>query len=323
MYEDHNQREHRRRPAVYGVGLVLASLLAFTADLALTRTPPASSAHVLAAPQPHPSVAATDSAPATPRADTPPASQRISGTVLDADRRTPLPGASVWAGQLEAVTDAEGRFALEIPGGATLIVKAPGYELRRVPAVGLHVAVALKPKSIRAAYLTYYGIADPSIRSRVLELVDRTELNAVVIDVKGDRGLIPYRTDEPTALAPGALRAVTKGLRRHAPVVRGRIYTIARIVAFKDNVLAKHRPDLAIIVPARQAVDRQRGSSPGSTRSGEEVWTTSSPSRREVVAKGFTRSVDYVRLPTDAGCPRRLRAAEYVGHPPPPLRASG
>ena len=168
MDDDHNPRDHRRRPAVYGAGLVLASLLAFTADLALTRTPPAISAPVSTAPQPTPGMPAPDAAPASPRAETPPTSQRISGTVLDADRRTPLRGASVWAGQREAVTDADGRFALEIPGAATLIVKAPGYELRRVPALGFDVAVALKPKSVRAAYLTYYGIADPSIRTRVL-----------------------------------------------------------------------------------------------------------------------------------------------------------
>ena len=311
MDEDRNQREHRRRPVVYGAGLVLASLLGFTADLALTRTPPAISAPVSAAPQPAPGVPAPDAAPASPRAETPPASQRISGTVLDADRRTPLRGASVWAGQLEAVTDAEGRFALEIPAEATLIVKAPGYEMRRVPAVGLDVAVTLKPKSIRAAYLTYYGIAEPSIRNRVLELVDRTELNAVVIDVKGDRGLIPYRTEVPAALEAGALGPVIikdfDGMLRSFRE-RG-IYTIARIVAFKDNVLAKHRPDLAIIDTrtGKPWIDNEKLAWVDPFR--EEVWDYLIAIAKEAVAKGFDEvQFDYVRFPTDG----RLSAAAYA-----------
>jgi hypothetical protein len=310
MYADRNQREHRRRPVVYGAGLVLASLLGFTADLALTRTPPANSAPVSAAPQPAPGVPAPDTAPATPRSETAPAARRIRGTVLDADRRTPLRGASVWAGQLEAVTDAEGRFALEVPGDATLIVKAPGYELRRVPAGGLPVAVALKPKSVRAAYLTYYGIAEPSIRNRVLELVDRTELNAVVIDVKGDRGLIPYRTEVPAALEAGALGPVIikdfDGMLRSFHE-RG-IYTIARVVAFKDNVLAKHRPDLAIIDTrtGKPWIDNEKLAWVDPFR--EEVWDYVIAIAKEAASKGFDEiQFDYVRFPTDG----KLSAARY------------
>ena len=254
---------------------------------------------------------APDAAPATPRAETAPASHRIRGTVLDADRRTPLRGASVWAGQLEAVTDAEGRFALEVPAEATLIVKAPGYEMRRIPAVGLDVAVTLKPKSIRAAYLTYYGIAEPSIRNRVLELVDRTELNAVVIDVKGDRGLIPYRTEVPAALEAGALGPVIikdfDGMLRSFRE-RG-IYTIARIVAFKDNVLAKHRPDLAIIDTrtGKPWIDNEKLAWVDPFR--EEVWDYLIAIAKEAVAKGFDEvQFDYVRFPTDG----RLSAAAYA-----------
>ena len=84
-------------------------------------------------------------------------------------------------------------------------MKSPGYERRRLVAgTASEVTVKLAPKSIRAAYLTYYGVADRGIRQRVFDLVERTELNAVVIDIKGDRGLIPYRTAVPAALDSGA-----------------------------------------------------------------------------------------------------------------------
>src|SRR4030095_16415371 len=79
-------------------------------------------------------------------------------------------------------------------------------------------------------------------------LAARAERNAVVIDVKGDRGWILYQTEVPQALAAGAQGPATlrdfDGLMADLKA-RG-IYTIARIVTFKDNILANARPDLAI-----------------------------------------------------------------------------
>src|SRR5256885_207836 len=81
--------------------------------------------------------------------------------------------------------EADGAFALGKPTG-TVIVKLPGYEKVMLTARKEPIEVVLKPQMIKAAYLTYYGIMDRTIRTRVLDLVAKTELNAVVIDVKGD-----------------------------------------------------------------------------------------------------------------------------------------
>src|SRR5215470_9795126 len=164
----------------------------------------------------HRQLAAASSSPAAPAA--PPVERPVRGRVLAADTGAPLRGASVWAGKEELRTDEEGRFT--------------------TPPIGLG-----------AAFLTYFGVGDKTIRERVLDLVSKTELNAVVIDVKGDRGMIPYRTQVPLALEVGAqgpviikdFEGLLAGLK-----ARG-IYTIARIVTFKDNVLAQAKPEWAII----------------------------------------------------------------------------
>ena len=307
--------ERKRRPVLYATALVLALLLGIPAYLALTRTPPASSAPVSAAPLPDSSPApppglSPGPARVVPSVESAPPTRRVRGRVLDANRGAPLAGASIWVGSDEFVTDADGRFALDAPAdAAALVVKVPGYEMRRVP-VDDEVRVTLKPKSIRAAYLTYYGIAEASIRNRVLELVDRTELNAVVIDVKGDRGLIPYRTEVPAALEAGVLGPVIikdfDGMLRSFRE-RG-IYTIARVVAFKDTVLAHHRPDLAIIDTrtGKPWMDNEKLAWVDPFR--EEVWDYLIAIAREAAAKGFDEvQFDYVRFPTDG----RLSAAVY------------
>jgi len=208
-------------------------------------------------------------------------------------------------------TDADGRFSIAPLGPErTLIVKMPGYERKRLAVEGRETAVSLAPHAIKAAYLTYYGVGDRGIRERVLGLVGRTELNAVVIDVKGDRGLIPYRTQVQAALDAGAQGPVIiKDFDGLIADLRGRgVYTIARIVSFKDNVLAHHRPELAIMDTrtGKPWIDNEKLAWVDPTR--EQVWDYLIAIAKEAAAKGFDEvQFDYVRFPTDG----RLSAARY------------
>src|SRR3990172_1055966 len=142
-----------------------------------------------------------------PQASSPPEPlKQVLGIVVDAATQAPIPRVSVRMGQAETGTNAEGQFMLE-PGAqasAPLLIKAPGYERRQVSPVSTPMTIPLRKQLMKAAYLTYYGVGDKTIRSRVFSLLEKTELNAVVIDVKGDRGLIPYRTQVPLALEAGA-----------------------------------------------------------------------------------------------------------------------
>jgi hypothetical protein len=236
----------------------------------------------------------------------------ISGRVLDAGTGGPLRGVSIWAGPVEITTGAEGRFTTApVEAGSTVWVKAPGYERKKLIAgEAEEVAVKLWPHPIRAAYLTYYGVADRGIRQRVLDLVERTELNAVVIDIKGDRGLIPYRTSVQAALDAGAQGPVIiKDFDDQLASWKARgVYTIARIVAFKDNVRANARPDLAVIDTrtGKPWIDRENLAWVDPFR--EENWDYIIAVAKEAALKGFDEiQFDYVRFPTDG----KLAAARY------------
>ena len=243
--------------------------------------------------------------------DAAPARPGVEGRVLDNDTGKPLAGASVWAGAVEGRTDGEGRFSIQPIGPeGTVLVKTPGYERKRVTVTAAPVTVRLAPRAVKSAYLTYYGVGDKGIRERVVGLLGRTELNSVVIDVKGDRGLIPYRTEVPLALEAGAQGPVMiRDFDAMLAELKARgVYTIARIVSFKDNVLANHRPDLAIIDTrtGKPWIDNEKLAWVDPTR--EEVWTYLIAVAREAALKGFDEiQFDYVRFPTDG----RLSAAKY------------
>ena len=246
-------------------------------------------------------------APAEPRGEP----RMVVGRVLDSATGNALRGVSIWTGTSETVTDAEGRFTTKpVVPGSTIWVKAPGYERRKLTAGVAEVTVKLPPHPIRAAYLTYYGVADRGIRQRVLDLVSRTELNAVVIDVKGDRGMIPYRTAVQAAIDAGAQGPVIiKDFEEQLAAWKAQgIYTIARIVAFKDNLRATTRPDLAIIDTrtGKPWIDRENLAWVDPFR--EENWDYLIAVAKEAVAKGFDEvQFDYVRFPTDG----KLSAARY------------
>jgi len=238
-------------------------------------------------------------------------SPTVLGKVFDNDRK-PLAGASVVVRGVEVWTDADGAFKLEqVPPEAMLLVKMPGFEKLQVPPTRGVVEAVLKPQTIKAAYLTYYGFGDRGIRNRVLDLTSRTELNAVVIDVKGDRGWIIYQSEVPAALDAGAQGPATlrdfDGMMADLKA-RG-IYTIARIVTFKDNILASARPDLAIIDTrtGKPWIDNEKLAWVDPFQ--EEVWNYNIALGKEAIRRGFDEvQFDYVRFPTDG----KLGAARYA-----------
>jgi hypothetical protein len=300
-------------PSTLVPGTRLAAALSWDASnpgypLPETSAPETPAADTPAAPAPGPTAQAPiQPAPAEPRGEP----RVITGRVIDAATGSALRGVSIWAGPAEIVTDAEGRFTTApVVPGSTIWVKTPGYERRKLTAGASEVTVKLPPHSVRAAYLTYYGIADRGIRQRVLDLVSRTELNAVVIDVKGDRGMIPYRTGVQAAIDAGAQGPVIiKDFEEQLAGWKAQgIYTIARIVAFKDNLRATTRPDLAIIDThtGKPWIDRENLAWVDPFR--EENWDYLIAVAKEAVAKGFDEvQFDYVRFPTDG----KLSAARY------------
>ncbi len=173
-----------------------------------------------------------------------------SGKVIDARTKRPIDGAFVTLNQTVVRTDYDGKF--DITGaGEKIGVRAYGYaraELPAASAVSAPPTIELAPFQPKALYLSFYGIGSPSLRGAALKLIEGTEINALVVDVKGDRGMIPYKSAIPLAARVGAqsLMTVKDAGALMKELHRRRIYTIARIVVFKDNPLATARRDLAV-----------------------------------------------------------------------------
>jgi LysM repeat protein len=107
---------------------------------------------------------------------------------------------------------------------------------------------ALGPaNAVRGFYVSYFAIGHPESRQRVFELLEQTELNTVVIDLKGEHGWLSYPSQIPLAHEIGAVRPTAQDFQEIIANLKARkVYTIARIVTFKDAPLAKAYPELTV-----------------------------------------------------------------------------
>ena len=175
----------------------------------------------------------------------------VTGSVTDGDGK-PIAGVRVFVegAAQPVVTDAQGAYELpDVPEQGTLIYKMPGYRLGVIPIdERMTKDVALTPFAARALYAPSAVFEAAGRLDAMLDLIDRTEVNAMVIDVKETAGNLFWATDLPAATAVGAvMEHPLFQLDELLPKLKERgIYTIARLVVMKDNTLGKAKPDLAV-----------------------------------------------------------------------------
>jgi hypothetical protein len=154
-----------------------------------------------------------------------------------------------------------------------------------------------KPTHVRGIYLNAWAAGSAQRLARLIELARETEINSFVIDVK-EVGEISYRSAVPLAYEIGATRTYIPNIRRVLDQLRANgIYPIARIVVFRDEVLAKARPDLAV-VRADGSIWVDNYGHYWVDSYNREVWDYNIALAREAIELGFSEiQWDYVRFP--------------------------
>ncbi len=231
----------------------------------------------------------------------------LEGRVVDAITHQPLAKATVVVGDQAVRTDESGRFEVKAPADAKSVgARACGYGRQTVawPTEGSDkVVLALQPLRPKALYLSVFGIGSSVLRGDALKVIENTELNALVIDVKDDRGLVPYRSASVADSGLGPQKPITVA---DMPALVKRLheqglYLIARVAVFKDDQWATAHP--------QWAVHRADGSL---WRDGEDVawidasrregWVRSLDIAEEAAQLGFDEvQFDYVRFPDAVG----------------------
>jgi hypothetical protein len=167
------------------------------------------------------------------------------------------------------------------------------------------VAHVPTPDTLRGLYVNRWAALGSKL-DRLIVVARTTEINALVIDVKDDRGFVLYRSSVPLAREIGAdtadghwmsrskLRAVLDTMTAHG------IYPIARIVVAKDPLLAQKKLDLAIKRKSDLKPWLDKNGHPWLDPHQRVVWQYAADLAREAYEVGFSEvQFDYVRFPDE------------------------
>lgn len=157
-----------------------------------------------------------------------------------------------------------------------------------------------EPVKVKGIYMSGAVFNSSQLFHNLVRLIDETELNAVVIDMKDDTG---YLTDEMEIPVARAIKArVHRGgdMEANMSLLAGKnIYPIARIVVFKDPTLAEGMPELAI-KNVNGTLWRDRKGLAWVDPHNKKVWEYAVDVAKEAAKRGFREiQFDYVRFPTD------------------------
>jgi hypothetical protein len=163
------------------------------------------------------------------------------------------------------------------------------------------------PDAVRGIYVTGHSAGGERFNS-LIDLLDKTDLNAMVIDIKDDFGYLTYVPEDDSPFKDISKRyikdpeAMMKRLEEH------KIYPIARIVVFKDSVLAEKRPDLSFKENGK--VWKNRRGEAFVNPFLKEVWDYNVAIAEKAAKLGFKEiQFDYVRFPE--GFERRDEVLTY------------
>ncbi len=155
-------------------------------------------------------------------------------------------------------------------------------------------------QTVKGIYLTAYTAGNPKRLDELIALIDRTELNAVVIDIKDYSGYILYDSELPVVNELqakdnrlGDFRQLVKKLHDHD------IYVMARQTVFQDPLLAERKPEWAIRSRRGGLWHDQKGLTwVDPTR--KEVWDYNIAIARDLAQFDIDEiNFDYVRFPSD------------------------
>jgi hypothetical protein len=151
------------------------------------------------------------------------------------------------------------------------------------------------PDAVRGIYVTGHSAGGAKF-AQLVNLAETTDLNAMVIDLKDDWGNLTYIPDESSSYKEIGKPYIKNPTEVLKTLEQKQIYPIARIVVFKDTVLASSKPEWSF----------KNGTEIWTNGRGEsfvnpflkEVWDYNVGIAIEAAKMGFQEiQFDYVRFP--------------------------
>ncbi|WP_066187097.1 putative glycoside hydrolase [Gracilibacillus timonensis] len=151
------------------------------------------------------------------------------------------------------------------------------------------------PEAVRGLYATGNSAGGSRFDS-LLDLIDNTDLNSMVIDIKEDGGHITVDPEQELPYEDAIQEVIKDPEAMMERLEEEGVYPIARIVVFKDTQLAEARPDLSFTENGEVWKNGKKEAFVSPFQ--KEVWDYNVEIAKMAAEMGFQEiQFDYVRFP--------------------------
>lgn len=157
------------------------------------------------------------------------------------------------------------------------------------------------PREVRAIYMTSWVAGDKDFRKDVIDLVEETEINSVVIDIKDYSGKIAFPIDDPLIEKYQSVETRVPDIKEFIEELHSKgIYVIGRVTVFQDPYLAKRHPEFAVLRESDKGVWEDFKGLSFTDPGNKEVWDYHIAIAEGAYNLGFDEiNFDYIRFPSD------------------------
>ena len=158
-----------------------------------------------------------------------------------------------------------------------------------------------EPSTVKALYITKWVAGNTKSRERIIGIADRTEINAVVIDIKDYSGKVSFPLTDPALVALGSGERSIPNIREIINALHAKnIYVIGRISTFQDPYMTGTHPEWAVLRKSDGMVWKDRKGLSFLDPANPKVWEYIVALAKESYENGFDEiNFDYIRYPSD------------------------
>jgi len=166
------------------------------------------------------------------------------------------------------------------------------------PIVVTHIAT---PKEVKAVYISAWVAGSAKFRDSIIKMIDDTELNAIVIDVKDSTGRVSFEMPDPNIVKYGSIEKRIPNIRLLTDILHKKnIYIIGRVAVFQDPYMTKKMPSWAITKKSDGTVWKDHKGLSFLDPANKEVHDYIVSVAKGAYEEGFDEiNFDYIRYPSD------------------------
>lgn len=185
---------------------------------------------------------------------------------------------------------------------ASFVLSSESSYTKTKEVAGLATEVKLKevkhlktPEPLKAVYMTACYAGTPSLRAKLVKLIEETEINSIIIDIKDYTGTVSHD------LGSSGTGCKVKDMPEFIESLHQKdIYVIGRVTVFQDPLFTKTHPDLAVKKKSDGSTWKDRKGLAFVDVGARPFWDYIIGIATSSYAMGYDEiNFDYIRFPSD------------------------